>query len=84
MLPFDVVSNSDLLVVIGSNAMIILALVSSGKYAVNRSHGIVFVSVYLGYLAYVVQREWPPVAERVAWSRLDAASDLIVFSRSAE
>ncbi len=31
MLPFDVVSNSDLLVVIGSNAMIILALVSSGK-----------------------------------------------------
>jgi len=55
-LPFEVVSNTDLLVVIGSSAMIILALVSSRKNTVNRVHGIMFVAVYIAYLAYVVQR----------------------------
>ena len=55
-LPFEVVSNTDLLVVIGSSAMIIFALVSSRKNTVNRVHGIMFVAVYVAYLAYVVQR----------------------------
>lgn len=55
-LPFEVVSNTDLLVVIGSSAMIIFALVSSRKNTVNRVHGMVFVAIYVAYLAYVVQR----------------------------
>jgi len=55
-LPFEVVSNTDLLVVIGSSAMIILALVSSRENTVNRAHGIMFVAVYVAYLVYVVQR----------------------------
>lgn len=55
-LPFEVVSNSDLLVVIASSAMIIFALVSSRKNTVNRFHGVVFVAVYIAYLVYVVQR----------------------------
>lgn len=55
-LPFRVVSNTDLLVVIGSSAMIILALVSGRKYTVNRIHGFLFVAVYIAYLIYVVQR----------------------------
>ena len=55
-LPFKVVSNMDLLVVIGSSAMIILALVTSGNNTVKRSHGIVFVGLYIAYLAYVVMR----------------------------
>ena len=55
-LPFEVVSNTDLLVVIGSSAMIIFALVSSRKYTVNRIHGILFVAVYIAYLTYVVLR----------------------------
>jgi len=55
-LPFEVVSNTDILVVIGSNAMIILALVSSRKNTVNRAHGILFVGIYVAYLMYVVQR----------------------------
>jgi len=55
-LPFEVVSNTDLLVVIGSSAMIILALVSSRGNSVNRSHGMAFVGAYVVYLAYVVQR----------------------------
>ena len=55
-LPFKVVSNTDLLVVIGSSALIILALVSSRKNTVNRLHGAIFVGLYIAYLAYVVQR----------------------------
>jgi len=55
-LPFDVISNTDLVVVIGSSAMIILALVSSRINTVRRSHGIVFVGLYVVYLTYVVTR----------------------------
>ena len=55
-LPFEVVSNSDLLVVIGSSTLIILALVSSRNNTVGRAHGILFVGLYIAYLAYVVAR----------------------------
>ena len=55
-LPFDVISNTDLMVVIGSSAMVILALVSSRINTVTRTHGIVFVLLYAAYLAYVVMR----------------------------
>ncbi len=55
-LPFEVVSNTDIMVVIGSSALIILALVSSRNRTVNRAHGIVFVALYVAYLIYVVNR----------------------------
>jgi len=55
-LPFEVVNNTDLLVVIASSAMFILALVSSRANTVNRLHGIVFVGAYVAYLVYVIQR----------------------------
>jgi len=55
-LPFEVISNLDLLVVIGSSAMIILALVFSRNNTMRRSHGILFVGLYIAYLAYAVVR----------------------------
>ena len=55
-LPFQVISNTDLMVVIGSSALVILALVSSRTNTIKRSHGIVFVSLYIAYLVYVVMR----------------------------
>jgi cation:H+ antiporter len=55
-LPFEVVSNTDLLVVIGSSALIILALVTSRKRTVTRAHGVIFVGFYAAYLVYVIQR----------------------------
>jgi cation:H+ antiporter len=55
-LPFEVVSNTDLLVVIGSSGLFILALVSSRNNTLNRSHGILFVGLYILYLAFVVSR----------------------------
>jgi len=53
-LPFKVVSNTDLVIVIASSTMIILALVSSRDNIVKRSHGVLFVGLYLVYLTYVV------------------------------
>ena len=55
-LPFEVVSNTDLLIVIASSTMVILALVSSRNNTVNRLHGVLFVGLYLVYLMYVVIR----------------------------
>ena len=55
-LPFEIVSNTDIMVVIGSSALIILALVSGRNRTVNRAHGLVFVALYIAYLVYVVNR----------------------------
>ena len=55
-LPFQVVSNTDLMVVIGSSALIILALATSRNNTIRRSHGILFVGLYVAYLVYVVIR----------------------------
>lgn len=55
-LPFKVVNNADLVLVIGASSILILALVSSGRRAILRWHGIVFVVLYLIYLSWVVVR----------------------------
>ena len=55
-LPFEVVSNTDLVVVIASSAMVILALASSGNNTVKRLHGALFVLFYLMYIVYVLIR----------------------------
>ena len=55
-LPFKVISNTDLMVAIGSSALVILALASNRNTTIMRSHGIVFVGLYFTYLAYVVVR----------------------------
>lgn len=55
-LPFKVVNNADLVLVIGASSILILALVSSGRRAILRWHGIVFVALYLAYLTWVVIR----------------------------
>ncbi len=55
-LPFEVVNNTDLLMVIASSSMVILAWVTSRSNTVMRSHGILFVMMYAAYIAYVVHR----------------------------
>ena len=55
-LPFEVITNTDLVMVIGSSALIIVALASSRRYTILRSHGILFICLYAAYLFYVVQR----------------------------
>ena len=55
-LPFTMVSNSDLVMVIVSSSLIILALVTGRRNAIMRSHGVVFVLLYALYICYVVTR----------------------------
>ena len=55
-LPFEVVNNTDLVMVIGSSALIILALVASRNNSILRSHGVIFIALYAGYLFYVTTR----------------------------
>ena len=55
-LPFEVITNTDLVMVIASSALILVALAISRNNTIQRSHGIVFVSLYAAYLVYVVFR----------------------------
>jgi len=55
-LPFEVVNNTDLVMVICSSALIILALVASRNNSILRAHGAVFIALYAAYLYYVTTR----------------------------
>ena len=55
-LPFKVVNNADLVMVICSSAVILLALITSRNNSILRSHGAVFIALYAGYLFYVTTR----------------------------
>lgn len=55
-LPFEVINNTDLIMVVSSSALIIVALAISRNNAILRSHGGVFVALYAAYLAYVIGR----------------------------
>jgi cation:H+ antiporter len=55
-MPFATVSNVDVTVVIGSSALILLALIAGRSNTIMRSHGVLFVVLYALYLAYAVLR----------------------------
>ena len=55
-LPFNVTSNVDLLMVIGSSSMILLALIIGRRFVVKRVEGILFLLVYVLYLYFLIQR----------------------------
>ena len=55
-LPFELVSNVDLVMVIASSALIIVALVASRGATIRRPHGILFVVLYAGYFAWAMMR----------------------------
>lgn len=55
-LPFEAVNNTDLVMVIASSTLLILALVVSRNSTVSRSYGVLLLLVYLGYVAYLIQR----------------------------
>jgi cation:H+ antiporter len=55
-LPFEVVNNTDLVMVICSSALILFALVASRNNSILRSHGVVFIALYAGYLYYITTR----------------------------
>ena len=55
-LPFDVLSNTDLVVVVASSALLILAMAVGRPNTVERWEGWLFLAVYAAYLAFVGAR----------------------------
>ncbi len=55
-LPFDVLSNTDILAVIFASSVLLLALAVGKKYTINRWKGLVFIVMYAAYIAYLMQR----------------------------
>lgn len=55
-LPFDAISNFDIIMVIVATMLIILAVATSRVATISRLWGGVFVCVYIAYIVYVVQR----------------------------
>lgn len=55
-LQFHASSNIDILVVVFSGALVIVALAVGRKLVIKRSAGILFVASYVGYIVYLVMR----------------------------
>jgi cation:H+ antiporter len=55
-LPFTIVTNSDLALVVASSSLILVAMAVSRTNSILRWHGILFVVLYACYLVYTVQR----------------------------
>jgi cation:H+ antiporter len=55
-LPFDVVSNTDLAMVVFSTTMVIVAVALGRKGTIERWHGVAFILTYFAYLAFLVDR----------------------------
>lgn len=55
-LPFDVLNNTDILMVIFASSMLLLVLAVGKKYTITRWKGIMFILVYIAYLVYLVYR----------------------------
>jgi len=55
-LPFNAISNIDIVMVIVATLLILLAIVSSRGALITRGWGVLFVAVYIAYMSYVVQR----------------------------
>lgn len=55
-LPFSVITNTDILVVIFSGCLLILCMATGLRNTVDRTNGVVFVLLYVAYLVYCVLR----------------------------
>ncbi len=55
-LPFSVITNMDILMVIFASTMLIMAVIVGSRPRVDRWEGWVFLVVYLGYIFYLVMR----------------------------
>lgn len=55
-LPFNVINNNDILVLVFSSSLLVFAVATGQRGAVDRRDGVVFVVLYLFYLAYCINR----------------------------
>jgi cation:H+ antiporter len=55
-LPFEAITNTDIVMAIVASTLVLVAMVVSRRLTITRTHGILFLLTYLGYLAFVIQR----------------------------
>ena len=55
-LPFNVMSNSDIVMMIFASTLLILAMPFGRRNTIDRLNGVVFLLIYLAYLVYLVMR----------------------------
>ncbi|MDN5205224.1 calcium/sodium antiporter [Fulvivirgaceae bacterium BMA10] len=55
-LPFDVISNTDILMIIASSSMLIMAVVIGKRPVISRPEAIFFLIFYFAYIYYLVDR----------------------------
>lgn len=56
-LPFDLMNNTDILMLIFASTVLIFSVINGKKPMISRFEGAVFVVLYIGYLVYLVFRE---------------------------
>lgn len=55
-LPFDTLSNTDIVMMIFASTLLIIAIPIGKKNTIDRWNGILFLLIYVGYIYYLVQR----------------------------
>ncbi|MBD1397869.1 calcium/sodium antiporter [Pontibacter sp. JH31] len=55
-LPFNVVSNSDIMVMIFASTLLVVVIPLGKKNTIDRWNGILFLFIYVAYIAFLVQR----------------------------
>lgn len=55
-LPFDVMTNTDILVIIGATCLIILAMIIGRRFTIKRIEGIIFLMSYAAYIVFLTYR----------------------------
>ncbi|CAN5221137.1 calcium/sodium antiporter [soil metagenome] len=55
-LPFELISNTDIIMIIFSSILLLIAVSMGKTYSIGRFSGIIFVLVYIGYIWYLFQR----------------------------
>ncbi|MEM1135386.1 MAG: calcium/sodium antiporter [Bacteroidota bacterium] len=55
-LPFDITTNTDIVVLIFASSLLLLAMATGTKNAIDRWDGIAFVFIYISYIGFLVYR----------------------------
>lgn len=55
-LPFNVVSNSDIMVMIFASTLLVVVIPIGRKNTIDRWNGILFLAIYIAYIVFLIQR----------------------------
>jgi cation:H+ antiporter len=55
-LPFDLINNTDIVMVVFSSTLLLFAMAIGPKRCINRVKGLIFIGIYIAYVIYLVRR----------------------------